>query len=118
MMEIVYNEAIPATVQARKAFALRHQLALWDVLRCCRIRGADDQSIQSPVPNDLSVILDYSPIERILTTGQKAAVLYRKHCLSQTGMEAIPLPSTSSANCRYYTLEKLVQIYRKHLLFL
>lgn len=116
VMEQVYNERIPANPQARSVFVLRHHLALWDVLRGCQIRGADDQSIRRPIPNDLTLILRHSPIERILTTGQKAHSLYRKHCFPQIGIEAVALPSTSSANCRYYTLEKLVEIYRKYLL--
>lgn len=116
VMEAVYKENIPTTIQDRKAFILRHHLALWDVLHSCRIQGADDQSIQSPVPNDLSIILNHSCIQRVLTTGQKASALYRKYCQPQIKIEAISLPSTSSANCRYYTLEKLIEIYREHLL--
>ena len=53
----------------------------------------------------------HPPIEAIFTTGTKAAALYRKLCLPKTGMEAIALPSTSAANCRFYSYEQLVKAY-------
>ena len=104
-------EPFPASREERLALALRRHFALWDVLASCVIRGADDGSIREPEANDLSAVLSAAPIEAIFTTGTKAAALYRKLCLPKTGVEAIALPSTSAANCRFYSYEQLVKAY-------
>ena len=115
VLAAVFGEEVPQTTEERRNFALLHGIALWDVLASCTIRGADDKSIKDPVANDLSIILNHADIRAIFTTGKKAAALYKKYCLPQTKREAIELPSTSPANCRYYTLERLCDVYRSAL---
>lgn len=111
VMAELLDEPFPASREERLALALRRHFALWDVLVSCVIRGADDGSIREPEANDLSAVLSAAPIEAIFTTGTKAAALYRKLCLPKTGVEAIALPSTSAANCRFYSYEQLVKAY-------
>lgn len=111
VMAELLDEPFPASREERLALALRRHFALWDVLATCVIRGADDGSIREPEANDLSAVLSAAPIEAIFTTGTKAAALYRKLCLPKTGVEAIALPSTSAANCRFYSYEQLVKAY-------
>ena len=111
VMAELLDEPFPASREERLALALRRHFALWDVLASCVIRGADDGSIREPEANALSAVLSAAPIEAIFTTGTKAAALYRKLCLPKTGMEAIALPSTSAANCRFYSYEQLVKAY-------
>ena len=111
VMAELLDEPFPASREKRLALALRRHFALWDVLASCVIRGADDGSIREPEANDLSAVLSAAPIEAIFTTGTKAAALYRKLCLPKTGVEAIALPSTSAANCRFYSYEQLVKAY-------
>ena len=114
----ILSKPIPQTNQERREFLLVTGIALWDVLDSCRIEGADDGSIREPVPNDLNRILSVCHIRAIFTTGQKATQLYQKFCYPKTGIQACPLPSTSPANCRYYSYEKLVEAYRVILPFL
>ncbi len=97
-------------IDAQKRFLTEHHIALWDVLASCDIKGASDASIQNPVPNDMRVILSLAPIRAIFTTGTKAGNLYRTYCLPQCGVTAVPLPSTSPANCAV-SLEQLVERY-------
>lgn len=111
VLAAVAGEPEPKGNDARRAFLLRRHIALWDVLRACVIEGADDGSIREPEPNDLSRILGGAEIRAIYTTGARAAALYKRLCLPETGRPAIPLPSTSPANCRYYTTEKLIEAY-------
>lgn len=111
VMAELLDEPFPASREERLALALRRHFALWDVLASCVIRGADDGSIRELEANDLSAVLSAAPIEAIFTTGTKAAALYRKLCLPKTGVEAIALPSTSAANCRFYSYEQLVKAY-------
>ena len=49
-------------------------------------------------------------MKAIFTTGNKAAALYERYCLFQTGIPALALPSTSPANCRM-TYDDLKQAY-------
>lgn len=97
----------PETVEEKTAMLLENKIALWDVIASCNVTGADDASITNVTVNDLSKILHTARIERIYTNGGKAHQLYRKHLLSQTGIEDIVLPSTSPANARW-SLEMLV----------
>ena len=108
----LYGEALPKTNSEKTDFLLSHRIALWDVLKSCRISGADDGSIKEPVPNDIASLLDRTGIKKVFTTGTKAASLYRRLCLPKTGVKAVPLPSTSPANQRYYTYEKLLEAYK------
>lgn len=95
----------------RRDFLLRHHIAMWDVLASCTIHGAEDSSIREALPNDIRPLLAAAPIEAIYTTGKKAFSLYRKYLLPMTGREAVCLPSTSPANCRWETMETLTAAY-------
>ena len=117
VLAALWGEETPAGTQERLAFARRHHIALWDVLRACSIEGADDGSIRQPEVNDLRQVLERADIRAIFTTGTKAAALYRRYCLPVTGRPAIPLPSTSPANCRA-TLDELTQAYRAILAYI
>ncbi|MFY1810390.1 DNA-deoxyinosine glycosylase [Bifidobacterium adolescentis] len=103
-------------VGLRRDFALRHHMALWDVIESCDIDGASDASIRNAVPNDLSPIIMRSKIAHVFTTGAKAAQLYRKPCvplLRAHGLDGMPmtqLPSTSPANVKA-DLPGLVEAY-------
>lgn len=108
----VCGEALPETIEDKKAFALRNKIAVWDVLAGCEIKGAEDSSIRNPVPNDMNEILGYADIRAIFTTGTKAAQLYKKYCYPKTGIAAIVLPSTSPANCRM-SYEELYEAYEE-----
>lgn len=110
VLSSVLGEGLPKTNEERAELLLSHGIALWDVLASCEIKGADDSSIKKPVPNDLSIILDKCDIRAVFTTGSKAFALYRRFCEPGTGIRAIPLPSTSPANCRM-TLEHLIHSY-------
>mgnify|MGYP002801333373 FL=1 len=113
----VLGEPQPETIEEKTEMALRHGVAVWDVLASCDIHGADDTSIRNPVPDDMSRILDRAPVQAIFTTGTKATALFRRYCAEQAGMDSIPLPSTSPANCRIST-EELVKEYSKILEYL
>lgn len=112
VLATLFDEPLPAAAEERRAFALRHHLALWDVIASCAIRGADDGSIRAVTPNDLGIVLSRAPIAAVFTCGSKAHSLYNKYCLPATGRTAIALPSTSPANCRYYDFPRLVEAYR------
>ena len=90
----------PRGTEEKERMLRAHGIALWDVVKQCRICGSSDSSIREVVPNDLREWLERYPVRRIYTNGQTADRLYRRYLEQQTGMEAYCLPSTSPANAR------------------
>lgn len=117
VMGEVLGEDMPLTIEEKKKMLLAHKVAVWDVLKSCEIRGADDGSIKNPAANDMSIVLDAAPIQAVFATGQKAAALYRKYCEPYTGVQIRQLPSTSPANCGM-KYETILEFYREILTYL
>ncbi len=99
VLSALFCAPLPGTNAEKRALLAAHHIALWDVLASCEIRGAADASIRAEIPNDIRGILQQCPIRAVFTTGGTATRLYRKHILPVAGRDAIPLPSTSPANC-------------------
>ena len=104
-------DELPKTNEEKRAFLLRHRVAVWDAIASCEIHGSSDQSIKNAVPNDLSVILKQANIQRIFTNGGTATRLYQRYLEKQTGMAAIPLPSGSPANAAW-SLDALIDAWQ------
>ena len=100
VMAFVFQDAVPLTIPEKRAFLLKNQVALWDVIASCEIWGSSDASIRHAIPNDLSPILQAGRIRQIFCNGAKSFELYRKYTEPLTGRSAVKLPSTSPA----YTL--------------
>lgn len=111
----IYQEPVPDTVAEKKALALRHRLAVWDVIDQCDIIGSSDSSIRNVVPSDVAGLLVKSNIHTVVCNGGKAYELYRRHQYPQTGLEARKLPSTSPANAAW-TLARLEEAWASALL--
>lgn len=111
VMAAVYGEDTPETEPDRRSFLLRHHIALWDVLKSCRITGASDGTIVDPVPNPIAGLLAVTAVQAVFTTGAKAFALYRRLCEPQSHRPAVLLPSTSPANARR-SLAELTEAYQ------
>lgn len=105
---------VPQTITERKEMLLTHNIAIWDVIESCEIKGSSDSSIQNVVVNDMSVILDNCKIEAIFANGAKAKALFDKYAKPVCGREIIGLPSTSPANAAS-SLEKLIRVYKENI---
>ena len=99
ILALLTGEAVPTDIAGMQALLYKHHIALWDVLESCYIKGASDASICHEKPNDIAALLKQTSIKAIFTTGSKAYNLYNKYCLANTGIDAIPLQSSSPANC-------------------
>lgn len=110
-LESIYDEKIENNNKAKENFLLKHHIALFDVIKSCDIESSSDSTIKNIVPNDLTDIIKNSKIDTIFTTGQKAYKLYQKYCYPVVKIEAIPLPSTSPANCKKGIEEELKKTY-------
>lgn len=105
------GEDIPQTNDEKRAFCLRHGIALWDVIAECDISGASDTSIKNARANQLSLITSVAPIEAVFCTGAKAHELYRRlGCEQECGLPATRLPSTSPANAAC-SMDRLIEAY-------
>ena len=113
----ILGEDIPETPEEKANFALRHKIALWDVLAECDIEGASDSSLKNAVPNDISVILNSAEIKAVFCTGSTAAKLYKKFIEPETRIPAIAWPSTSPANAKV-KFEELAEKYKMILEYL
>ena len=110
----VCGDEVPCTNDEKRAFLLRHKIALWDVIDSCEITGSADSTIKNAVPTDIRGILAKSDITQIFTNGKKADELYQKFQEPATGMKAICLPSTSPANAAWH-LDKLCDKWRSEI---
>lgn len=117
VLAALFDQPVPEPDPAVRAeFALKHGIALWDVIQECDIHGASDASITNVVPTDIAGLLDRAPIGTIFTTGRKAGQLYRRYCLSSLQKKGyrptmINLPSTSPANAAM-SLADLIKAYQ------
>ena len=111
VLAAVFGESIPETIDEKKAFLLKNNVALWDVIASCEIKGSADSSIKNVRANDLSPILENAPIRRIFVNGGTAKKLYDRHILPVLGREALVLPSTSPANAAW-SVERLINTWR------
>ena len=107
----VFEDAVPETIAEKKAFLLKHGVAVWDVIASCEIKGSSDASITNVRVNDLSVILDKADIRNIYVNGSKAERIYVKYMENQIGRKCIRLPSTSPANAAW-SLQALAESWK------
>lgn len=111
VLSIVFEEPYPDTIERKKNMILKHHLALWDVIKTCKIEGSSDSTISNVVVNDIKGLIKKTKIEKIITIGKKADSLYQKYCYPETFIASLCLYSTSPANCAI-SLEKLVNQYK------
>ena len=106
VMEALFNEEITN----HEVFCHKRHIAMWDVIYSCTIEGSSDSSIKNVKTNDIAGLVHKTNIQLIVTTGNKAAVLYNQYI--HLDIPHISLPSTSAANAKM-RLEQLVNEYQK-----
>ena len=111
LMASIFEDDLPATIEDKRAFLLRHNIAVWDVIKSCDITGSSDASIRNVVPNDLSIILNTANIRNIYVNGKTAYKYYEKYTKPLIHIDAICLPSTSPANAAW-NLERLANEWK------
>lgn len=109
LMGSIFHENVPKSVEGRKAFALKHHIALYDAIESCEISGSSDASISNIVPADLTPILNTAKIRLIILNGKTSEKAFKKYQHIE-GIEVVTMPSTSPANAKL-RLEDLVSIW-------
>ena len=97
----VFSDPVPAGTEERKAYLLRHGVALWDSIVSCEITGSADSAIRDPEPADLSLILSVAPIRAIFCNGSLSHTLLLKSGNAPAGIPVFRLPSTSPAKAAW-----------------
>lgn len=106
VLENIFEEKIAN----KEEFLLKHNIALWDVIQSCEIKGSSDSSIKNVKVNDIKNLIKNTDITVILLNGNKAYNLYQKYIADYIDINVISLPSTSPANAKY-RLNDLVKKY-------
>ena len=91
---------IPETVEEKKNFALKHNIALWDIVTSCEIIGSRDDTIKNFTVANIERVLQNSKICLIILNGGKSYEIFIKNYPSLS-VPNIKLPSTSQANVSF-----------------
>lgn len=116
LMSKIYNEEIGDEIDIKKQFLLKNNIALWDTLKSCEIKGSSDASITNVEINNIEELIKKSNISKIIFNGKTAYNLFVKNAdmTKYSNLEIRILPSTSPANAAY-SLDKLFDIWSKEL---
>lgn len=97
------------TIEDKKTFLLSHDIALWDVIKSCDIKGSSDSSIENIEPNDIATLIEETQINQIFLNGKKAEEAFFKY--NKVQIDVMTLPSTSSQNASY-SKERLLDAWK------
>ena len=116
LMSKIYNEEIGDEIDIKKQFLSKNNIALWDSLKSCEIKGSSDASITNVEINNIEELIKKSNISKIIFNGKTAYNLFVKNAdmTKYSNSEIRILPSTSPANAAY-SLDKLFDIWSKEL---
>lgn len=95
-----FDDIVPVSVAEKKEFALRHGVALWDIVTECEITGSQDSTIKNYSVADVPSIMKNTDIKRILLNGKTAGKLFLDNFPEYASISKI-MPSTSPANPRF-----------------
>lgn len=96
LMALILREEEPETIEEKKDLLVRNKIALYDAVELAEIEGSLDSNLRVVEPANLRPILEGSRIEKIFCNGTKSYEVVKS-----SGLDAIKLPSTSSANARF-----------------
>ncbi len=104
----LFDEEYERDYNKRTEFLLKHNIALWDVIKSCERQGSLDSHIKDPVINDFAGFFKEHPgIKHVFFNGQKAYGLFKSNIgFGFKGVSFSYLKSTSPANAITYE-EKL-----------
>ena len=95
-----FGEEIPKTIEEKKEFLLKNNVALWDIVTECEIDGSKDDTIKNYRVADIKKVLQNSQISYIILNGGKANSIFESN-FKDIGVQYVKLPSTSPANPRF-----------------
>ena len=104
----LFDKPLPDNYEEKITLLTENNIAIWDVLHSCEGSGSLDSDIKNEKPNNFNKFFkEYSQINHIFFTSQKAAEFYKKYVGFDSDKTYITLPSPSSANARMRLAEKI-----------
>ena len=98
---------IDPSYSGKLSFLRENDIALWDIFYSAQRKGALDADIKNEIPNDISGLIELYPcINRILLNGRRAERSFRM-LFSKTNIDAVYVPSTSTAFAKKSLDEKI-----------
>ena len=116
ILEVIFDEKIGESKEAKIDFLKRHKIALFDVVKSCEIVGSSDSSLSVKEVNDIGKLIENTDVEKILLNGKKAFEIFQKY-IKIDKVKYFYIPSSSPANASF-SLDRLVFEYRKQLEYL
>ena len=77
ILEVIFDEKIGESKEAKIDFLKRHKIALFDVVKSCEIVGSSDSSLSVKEVNDIGKLIENTDIEKILLNGKKAFEIFQ-----------------------------------------
>lgn len=108
LKEVFNDDFTTSDINKKRELLLKHNIALFDVIKSCEITGSSDSSIKNVIPNDIEYIVKNSNIRKIILNGKLAYNMFIKYNPSLKDMSYY-LPSTSPANANC-SLGKLKEV--------
>jgi len=104
------NSEISTNYENKIKLLIDNKIALWDTLQFCTRQGSLDSNIQDEKPNDINgFISKIKDLKAIFFNGQSAEKYYKKYHSRIENILYFTMPSTSQANARMRTHEKLAK---------
>ncbi len=97
LMSKLFQTEIGPDRESKIRFLKESDIALWDIVRSCNIKGSMDADIRDEEIVDLETVLCASKVEAIFFNGKKSFELFGKKYSSLEIRKEV-LPSTSPAN--------------------
>ena len=101
LLAFITNAPEPKTIAEKTALILQNDLALWDTVQSCEIRGASDASMRHVQPNDVAALVRRLGVQAVFCNGAASGRVYAKYAQAAAGIPAVVLPSTSPANAAW-----------------
>lgn len=107
----IFDEEIADTIEDKRAFLIKHNIAVWDSIYSCDIIGSSDSTIKNVVPTDLKPIIKGSRVDRIFCNGATSYKYFHQFSEKDLGIKGVKLPSSSPANAAY-SINRLIDEWK------
>jgi TDG/mug DNA glycosylase family protein len=114
---VIGTDLVPLDYEARLKALLAARVGLWDSVGSATRSGSLDGAIKNHIANDLASLAENLPeLRAVAFNGGKSAAIGARQLAGHTGLELIPLPSSSPAFTMPY--EQKLKIWMKIRTFL
>ena len=114
VLEILFDTKL-TTDTLKEKFLINNNIALWDVIKSCEIKGSSDSSIKNVKVNNINKIIKDSKINHIFCTGKLAYNLFNKYIKLNIPVSYLPSPSSANAKMKLNDLINDYKVIKKYL---